>query len=291
MHFSNLLKLFNYLLVTSVVAVGLLSCRGEERLTKVSEKELLVMIENLEYPDFEKVLIKDSSGTVISHDYLKRVFDVDLHAMDYYKDHNDSIVSCKLRGITEKDRAFMKEVMRTKAELTPEELKEIEELHTTKDKSAYLANLLDEDQALRTGKSSELMLKYGRDSPEYRTYVKETQAANGLVFMKMKTYLQKHGCPQNRNEYSGQALTAIPIIIGHNHHYDELKELLLVLYNCYQELRFPLDDLLWVMGELYESKYHHTYDMSTSVFRSEQQFHELNDTLKLNFVLNVKPKG
>lgn len=166
-------------------------------------------------------------------------------------------------------------------------LDQIKKLSTDKDKSDYLYNLWQLDQSTRLGEEeNNIINKYGYGSNEHNTLRKSLAKIDDEVFEQMKLYLKVHGYPKNKSAYHELALNAFPIIIGHNHDYKAQKELLPYLHSAYKNGYCPIDDVVWVLGEMYESKNGgRRYNMSTNKFTSEQEFTELVEALKLTLEL------
>jgi hypothetical protein len=163
---------------------------------------------------------------------------------------------------------------------------QIAALETNAEKSAYLVSLWEEDQAWRTGKEQEVVSAYGRDSEEYETFVEDYINGNRQIFLQLQTYLSIHGYPDQPDQFDELALNAFPTIIGHHHHFAEQLPLFHHLYEAYLQGYCALDDVVWVLGEMYESKNRgQRYAMSTTVYSKEQEFLELSEALGLELVL------
>ncbi len=163
----------------------------------------------------------------------------------------------------------------------------IENLNTHKLKDEYLLSLWHKDQVLRDGKEAEIMQRHGYLSEEHKTYLKEFSAKNRVLFLKIKHYLEIHGYPENIETYHNFAKNSFPTIIGHNHNYDEQLELIQYLYSSYKKKQCGMQDVIWIMGEMYESKFGKTFTMPSLIFKPEQEFDELNSVLNLNFKRNT----
>jgi hypothetical protein len=163
---------------------------------------------------------------------------------------------------------------------------EIKKLTSDKMKSDYLYDLWHEDQHFRKGEEGDIISKHGYDSKEHKAFKVKWKTHDNAVFNKMKLYLQIYGYPNDISQYHELAINAFPIIIGHNHNYKAQRELLPYLYKAYKEGSCPLGDLVWVLGEMHESKHRgKRYEMKSNRFTVEDEFEELNDVLNLNLVL------
>ncbi len=159
-------------------------------------------------------------------------------------------------------------------------LQKIEQLQSPESKSAFLYDLWHQDQGLRKGEGQKIINQFGRKSKEYKDYISEVRQKDRTVFLQMKSYLEIHGYPKEPNKYHELSINAIPIIIGHNHKYEEQKELLPYVYQGYKEGHCPLENIVWILHEMYESKHQGKhYQMSTSRYKTEQEFEELKEAL------------
>ena len=167
--------------------------------------------------------------------------------------------------------------------INPAYLEQIKNLSTDKDKNDYLYNLWQLDQNIRTSEEeSSIINKHGYNSKEHKSFLKTWIKKDQQVFQKLKLYLEIHGYPKNKSEYHELAINAFPIIIGHNHDYKAQKELLPYLYNAYKEGYCSVEDVVWILGEMYESKHGgKRYNMTTNKFTTQQEFTELVEVLNL----------
>jgi len=172
---------------------------------------------------------------------------------------------------------------KTESELSSNDKIEIEKLESDKHKGLYLINLWHQDQSLRGGQDGEIISKYGYKSEEHKEWNEQFRANDNEVFQKMEYYLKKHGYPGNPSEFEELALNSIPIIIGHKYNYKAQEKLLPYLFNAYKQGNCPLDDVVWLLGEMHESKnYGKRFKMKSNRFTTEDEFHELTKELKLN---------
>ena len=275
------------ILIASFIFVECFSPNESTGLTKLSQNELLDLCQNFNKPIIKELTIRNFDGDSITYDSLKKIFIRDQHAFDYYKNATGKVVECQIRNYAKQDEAFYRELRRTKVKLTQVEINDIKGLETPKQKSEYLHNLWREDQNLRKGQDAEIIVKFGHYSNEHKDYLKNSIEQDGRIFIKLKTYLEIHGYPEKSELYHELALNAFPIIIGHNHNYDEQLELIQYLYKSYREGACELSELLWIMGEMHESKYGgKRYKMKTNHYTEVNEFIELNEVLNLGFELN-----
>jgi hypothetical protein len=92
--------------------------------------------------------------------------------------------------------------------------KEILSLKTDEQKANYLKRILEDDQGVRDGaKSADLMLRFGKDSPEFMEYVEAQWAQDEINLSKIEKYLEIHGYP--KKEMGEDAITAPWMVIHH----------------------------------------------------------------------------
>ncbi len=164
---------------------------------------------------------------------------------------------------------------------------QIENLTSDQEKSDFLQSLWKEDQGTRKGEGSKIVAKHGYSSDEHQAYIRKMQKVNQQVFSKLKIYLELHGYPERPANYHELAINAFPIIIGHNHHFDQQKELLPYLYEAYKKGHCSLEDVVWVLGEMHESKFNgERYKMKTNSYTTQQEFEALNKALNLTLMIN-----
>ena len=73
--------------------------------------------------------------------------------------------------------------------------KEITELNTISERTEYLEKIYLTDQEIRDGKSSQLILKYGNDSPEVLDFYSKADSTDALNLRRIEFYLKKFGYP------------------------------------------------------------------------------------------------
>lgn len=273
-------------LIVSIIFGSCIHDTESSKLEKVTRNELALQIENFSLP--QNLDIRNQFGDIISIDSLRRIYVKGEHAFDYYKNSTGDIVECKIRKHTKEDSDFEKYIRSTKVVLTEPQKRTINKLATPQSKSTYLKDLWTADQNLRQGQGAEIELKYGQGSPQHNAYRKESIKNNGLIFMKIKYYLETHGYPKDKAKYHELALNAFPTIIGHNGNYDEQHELIQHLYKSYKEGYCDLGEIVWIMGEMHERKYDgKRYEMKSNKFTGLDEFNELNNVLGLGFQLNT----
>jgi len=287
MNKTESIKRMKHYLLFIVLSIMCTNCNlsdSSSDLKKITQAELIKLYEDFNIPNASELTFRNINGDSIHQDSLKNMFIPGQHYYDYYKDSNGKIVECRIRMFTEEDEAFLKELNRTKVKLSQDEIDEIKKLETPAQKSEYLHSLWQADQNLRQGQGAEITVKYGKQSDQYKSHLKKSIEANGRIFIKIKTYLELHGYPQEPELYHELALNAFPTIIGHNHNYDEQHELIQHLYKSYKQGYCKVGELIWIMGEMHESKHNgRRYEMKSNRYTGIDEFNELNQVLNLGF--------
>jgi hypothetical protein len=157
---------------------------------------------------------------------------------------------------------------------------EIQQLETINSKKTYLENILEQDQLVRNGeKSSELVLKYGRDSEEYREYVKAQWKRDEINLRKIEAYLKKYGYPK-KSELGKDAAIAPWIVIHHSTDTGIRNRNFEILYQAY--LTGDIDDnaMSMYLGRTYEFSFKERFRME-SPYKSEDEINRLIEKLNL----------
>lgn len=169
---------------------------------------------------------------------------------------------------------------------SPDYKSEIIGLSTQKEKDDYLYQLWYDDQHFRDGKEGKIVTEFGHNSIEHKAFKNKWRITDSLVFSKLHFYLKTHGYPKNRSAYHELSINAIPIIIGHHKDYSDQAELLPYLYRAYKNGKCELDDVVWVLGEMYESKYRKGhYRMKLKKYTIEDEFDEVVAALGMDLTL------
>jgi len=106
---------------------------------------------------------------------------------------------------------------------------EIAELKTIGQKNDYLEKIFRADQDIRDGRDSELILKYGLDSPEVKSFHSKMESIDALNLEKIELYLKEFGYP-NKDSVTTEAAMAPWIVIHHSMDVDKRKGFFSVLY-------------------------------------------------------------
>jgi len=272
---SKFILLFPILFIAS-------SCNfnSNARLTKITDHEYISLIESFKVPELKDLVVRDVDRNIIPLDSLQTFKNPDSYALDYYQNKDGEIIEGILRAKTLEDEKVMDKIF--KIDLEAKEVEEIENLKRIEQKNNFLMNLWESDQKIRDGTGQELISKFGYKSDEHNAYRAKAIKTDKRIFLKLKTYLEIHSYPQNKEEYHWKAINAFPIIIGHNSNYKEQEAILNHLIESYKKGYCDKGELIWVLGEMYESKNRgKRYEMKSKVFTPEQEFQELSEALNI----------
>ena len=143
----------------------------------------------------------------------------------------------------------------------------------------YLEQLFQDDQELRQGQSSQLMLQYGKESPEFQAFQEQFNARDALNLKKTEYYLKQYGYP-TVEEVGELAAAAMWAVIHHADDLDARRRNFPALYKAYQD--GAIDDAAFSMylNRTYEQQFGERLTLEGS-FREEQRIDTLIRALKL----------
>jgi len=108
---------------------------------------------------------------------------------------------------------------------------ELKMLTTDSLKIKYLEQILIDDQNVRGSEGQELMLKYGKNSPEHNDYIGRLLKQDSINLEKVEKYLIMYGYP---NTTFGDKATTTPwMVIHHSQGYDTRKRNFKIIYGAY----------------------------------------------------------
>lgn len=157
---------------------------------------------------------------------------------------------------------------------------EIKQLETVSAKRTYLETIWEDDQAVRDNeKSSELMLKYGKDSDEYMGYIKNQWSQDEINLIKVEKYLEFYGYPDK--EFGDKATTTPWLVIHHAQGYEARERNFEKVYEAY--LKGDIDNVAisFYLGRMYEMKEGERLVME-SPYTAEDEINRLINKLNLN---------
>jgi len=158
--------------------------------------------------------------------------------------------------------------------------KEILALESVQNKRDYLEKIFEDDQKLRDGKGSEIMIKYGMDSKEYNDHIKLMNKQDEENLNKIETYFKIYGHPKQSEVGEIAAITPWAVI-HHGQEYEPRERNFSVLYSAY--LNGDLDDgqVSMLLGRMYEMKKGERFRMMGD-YNSEGKIKQLIEKLNLS---------
>lgn len=157
--------------------------------------------------------------------------------------------------------------------------KEIQKLNSNAEKKKYLESIFEQDQKVRGEESSAIMIKYGKDSVEFREYIQTQINQDSINLIKIERYFVHFGYP-NKSEL-GEIAAATPWAVIHHAQGTEARERnFAMLYQAY--LTGDIDDgnISMFLGRLYQLKNGERFRMQ-SPYKSEDEINQLIKELNL----------
>jgi hypothetical protein len=149
----------------------------------------------------------------------------------------------------------------SKEEVKPSEVEiEILSLQSIKAKRDYLENIFKDDQKFRSEKTSEILLKYGYESKEYKTHQELFTKQDEENLNKIETYLYSYGNPK-KNEVGEIAAITPWAVIHHSSGYEARERNFHFLHEAF--LNGDIDEGAFSMflGRMYKIKNGERYKM------------------------------
>ena len=156
---------------------------------------------------------------------------------------------------------------------------EIAALKTLGQKNDYLEKIFRADQDIRDGRDSELVLKYGLDSPEVKSFHSKMESIDALNLEKIELYLKEFGYP-NKDSVTTEAAMAPWIVIHHSMDVDKRKGFFSVLYQAYNDGFINTDQLELYLGRTYKFEYG-TYPSGEGAYDPIEKINRLIEELNL----------
>ncbi|RZS93237.1 DUF6624 domain-containing protein [Aquimarina brevivitae] len=116
-------------------------------LTKLTKEQLLEKATNKEYPDVTKVTYKTEMGVIIPLDSLRKNYDPDEWAADYYVDETNVIKELVLRKANEEDKAIRKKIQEAYNKQEPITVVDVD----CDQLPQLLQKIYESDQGMRSG--------------------------------------------------------------------------------------------------------------------------------------------
>ncbi|WP_127846243.1 hypothetical protein [Psychroflexus aestuariivivens] len=168
-----------------------------------------------------------------------------------------------------------------KNNLTDEQISQIEneiaELETFDAKKLYLENIFFDDQAVRD--DSDLILKYGMDSPKFSEYIKAQLKQDEINLVKIEKYLETYGYPDKK--MGPKATTSPWIVIHHAPGYQIREKYFEIVYEAYLKDNITENAISFYLGRMYSKKNGERLRME-SPYKQEDEINLLIKELNLD---------
>ena len=152
-------------------------------------------------------------------------------------------------------------------------------LETLEDKKNYLEKILEDDQKFRGSQDSEIMLKYGKDSDEFRKFIQKRSNQDSINLSKIEKYFEIYGYP-NKNELGEIAAFTPWAVIHHANTYEERERNFQKLYEAYLNKNIDDASISRFLGRMYRIKNGELLRME-GPFKSEDEINQLINKLNL----------
>ncbi|WP_300442018.1 hypothetical protein [Christiangramia sp.] len=131
---------------------------------------------------------------------------------------------------------------------------EIAKLKSSSDQEEYLEYIYESDQDIRDGRSSEIVLKYGKNSSQYQNFVYLIDSIDQLNLKRIDLYLSTFGYP-SKDSVSNRALTAPWIVVHHSTDIQERRRFFPLLQNAYENQNINSDQFELYLGRTYQFEF------------------------------------
>ena len=144
--------------------------------------------------------------------------------------------------------------------------KEIENLSTDQSRRDFLEALFKDDQKYRGGFVQNAMIKYGKESNEYREAILLLRRQDSINLLKVEAYLAAHGNPQ-RSKVGEIAAVTPWAVIHHASDYEAKARNFKILHEAYLNGDIDSGEKSMLLGRMYRIKF-------GEAFKSEQPLKE-----------------
>ena len=157
--------------------------------------------------------------------------------------------------------------------------KEIADLKTTAEKTAYLLKIYSSDQDIRDGRSSELILKYGHNSPEVLSFYSKMDSIDQLNLKRIELYLKTFGYPNFNSEKREAAITPW-LVIQHSTDIEIRKGFFPILHKAFIDGNIDTDQFEMFLGRTYQMEYG-VYPSAEGAYNPDEKIARLIKELNL----------
>ncbi len=159
------------------------------------------------------------------------------------------------------------------------EINPMDQLNSIEKKKEFLTNLFNEDQKLRQGQDSKIMIEHGHKSEEFYAFIRKVKAQDSINLIKAESYLSKYGYPK-LEEVGEIPTSAIWTVIHHSGNSEVLFRNFPYIYQAY--LDEDLDDgaLSFYLNGMYQIEFKERF-RKTSTYSIKEEINTLIEVLNL----------
>ncbi len=150
---------------------------------------------------------------------------------------------------------------------------EIAELQSLSGKEEYLEYILETDQNIRDGRSSEIYLKYGENSSEYQNFIYIMDSIEKLNLKRIDIYLKSFGYP-SVDSVSRNASIAPWIVIHHTTDVEKRKKYFKYLFKAYKDGNLTTDRFEGYLGRTYQFQFGN-YPSGEGAYNIDEKINDL----------------
>lgn len=159
------------------------------------------------------------------------------------------------------------------------EKSQIGKLNSIEKKKEFLTNLFKEDQKLRQGQDSKIMIEHGYKSKEFYAFIKKVKAQDSINLIKAESYLNQYGYPK-LEEVGEIAASSIWTVIHHSGDSKVLFRNFPYIHQAYLDKDLDQGALSFYLQGMYEIEYGERF-RQTGTYDAQEKIDELIKILKL----------
>ncbi len=157
---------------------------------------------------------------------------------------------------------------------------EFQFLKTDTDKRNYLEEIFKTDQSSRQGQGSEIQQIYGKTSPEYQKFIKNSDRIDSLNLVKVESYVKHFGYPNPKR--LGEIAAQTPwVVIHHARNYEDRLRNFKSLQKAYQNGHIDSGAFSLFLERMYNYKFRQRYIIEGK-YNPQNQIDSLIKLLELN---------
>lgn len=153
------------------------------------------------------------------------------------------------------------------------------QLTTDKDKKDYLEEIFKEDQKYRQGQSAQIIQSYGKQSPQFRKFIKANDQTDSINLIKVERFVKRFGYP--KQEKLGDLAAQTPwAVIHHARSYEDRIRNFKMLQKAYQNGDIDGGAFSLYLERMYNYKFKERYVIE-GVYNEQNQIDSLIRLLEL----------